>query len=62
MGAGSVLALPAYTTLQGAAGYNDIYVNATGGGEVNLSKVTSHAGGRVQFYADGTAAPSTCPG
>ena len=43
-----------YTTLQGATGYNGFTVNATGGGEVDLSKLTSDAGGRVQFYADGT--------
>ena len=68
-GAGSILALPAYTTLQGATGYNDFHVNATGGGEVDLSKVTSQTGGRVQFYADGIgqhhrpvrAAPSSSP-
>ena len=53
-GTGSILALPAYTTLQGATGYNDYQVDATGGGEVDLSKLTADSGGRVQFYADGT--------
>ena len=54
-GAGSVLALPALTSLQGATGYGDSYVNATNGGKVDLSAVTSDAGNRVQFTADGMA-------
>ena len=46
--------MPALTTLQGATGYGDSHVNATSGGKVDLSAVTTDAGNRVQFYADGT--------
>ncbi len=53
-GTGSVLDLTSQTVLDGAPSYNELYVQAYYGGEVNLSKVTSQPTGRVEFYAYGT--------
>ncbi len=50
-GAGTVLDLTNFTTLDERPTYYDLSVYAEYGGEVNLSKVTSQPTGRVQFYA-----------
>jgi hypothetical protein len=53
-GANSKLDLSHLTKLTGGGYYSGVYVNALGGGKVDLSNVTSDLGGRINVLADGT--------
>jgi hypothetical protein len=50
----SVISLPTMTSLHGGSMYSQLYVNAYNGGRVDLSGVTSYAGGSTVFTSDGT--------